>query len=114
MLSESEITITSIGSDFEILARDVDALLSVAASTISQLRTVQTIPAKVKCLVTASNRFIQKRFEATSAILNVVKDEQKLLERLSQFNAGSRRIARETRMLGLLTSIESARLGESG
>src|SRR5579863_8850207 len=116
MLSESEITITSIGSEFQILAREVDALLSVAASALESIDkgSIETIPTKVKRLVTTSDRFIQKRFEATSAILDVVKDEQKLLERLSQLNAGNRRIARETRMLGLLTSIESGRLGESG
>ncbi len=116
MLSESETTVSSIGSEFRVLAREVDALLSVAASALESIDkgSIETIPAKVQRLVTASDRFIQKRFEATSAILDVVKDEQKLLDRLSYLNAGNRRIARETRMLGLLTSIESARLGESG
>jgi methyl-accepting chemotaxis protein len=116
VLSESETTVTSIGNEFQILAREVDALLSLAAAALESIDEggIETIPSKVQCLVKASDQLIQKRFESTSTILDVVKDEQRLLERLSYLNAGNRSIARETRMLGLLTSIEAAHLGRAG
>lgn len=116
MLSESEKTITSIGNEFQQLAREVDVLLSMAGATLDSIEEegVTAIPSKVEGLITASDRFIHQRFETTAAILDVVRNEQKLLVRLSHLNAGNRSIARETRILGLLTSIEAARLGDSG
>ncbi len=116
MLSESDTIIGSIGDDFQRLAQEIDSLLCLAAATLESMDQagVTTIPAKVRDLVSASDQFIHRRFAATSAILTAMNEEEKLLHRFSGLNSGIRSVAQETRMLGLLTGIEAARLGPQG
>jgi hypothetical protein len=108
--------IETAGGEFEELARHIDAILNLAAGVIGCVEDegVNSIPAQVQSLGAEARRFIQERLRATAGILETVTAEAQLLGRLSQLTRGQRLIARETKMLSVLTNIEVARLGHLG
>ncbi|MGD0732612.1 MAG: hypothetical protein ABR956_15225 [Terracidiphilus sp.] len=116
MVHNSEVEMAAVGSDFEDLARQSDTVLNVAAAITGFVEddNVLAVLPKVQSLGEAAKLFIQGRLQATEGILEAVAAEAVLLGRLSQLTRGQKAIARETRNLSVLTSIEVARIGQLG
>jgi hypothetical protein len=116
LLAESEREIGRLGSDFEGLARQTDAILQTARTIVScaESERMASVLPRVHKLGEAARAFIAERLAATAGILETVVAEAAQLERLTQLTAGQKAIVKETEMLRVLTNIEVARLGEVG
>ena len=114
--AECEAAIGALIHEFEGLAARVHQVLRLAGLTAQSIDSVAVpeIPAKVQRLIERTEGFVRDRLEADRAVLDTVRDEQKLVERLLDLNAGNRSVAGEIRMLSVLTAMEVARMGESG
>lgn len=116
LLCDSETEIATVAAEFEELAHLTDAILNLAAGVISGIEdeSVKSILPNVQALGTMATQFIQDKVHEVHRILDTVKTEAALLERLSQLTQGQRSIARETNTLSVLTKIEVARVGQIG
>jgi hypothetical protein len=102
--------------EFEDLAARVQKVLQLADLTARSIDSaaLPTIPAKVENLIKRTEGFVRERLEADAAMLDAARSQEKLVDRLMDLNAGNRSIVQEIRVLSLLTSMEVARLGQSG
>ena len=116
MGAECEAAIGELVREFEDLAVRVGKVLHLAGLTAQSIDAVAVpaIPAKVQQLIERTDGFVRDRLEADSAVLDAVKGQQRLVEKLLDLNTGNGSAALEIRMLSVLTSMEVARLGESG
>ena len=116
LLVQAEAAINAVAAGFKVLASQANSVHEPVAAIVvcvedEQLR---AILGNVEDLGMASRAFVQARLQATGGILETVSAEAQLLEQLSELTRGQRSIARETRILSVLTHIEVARLGDSG
>jgi hypothetical protein len=108
--------VESVAQEFQSLTAPVSEILRLArlAAASIEAEAVSSIPAKVENLIRGVEAFVRDRLDSSSAVLEVVRKEQDLVEKLLRINGGNRSIAQEMRLLRVLTGIEVARLGESG
>lgn len=113
---ECEARMEDLVLEFEALAACVTEIILLSSKTAQSIESgaIPLIPAKTENLVQRTEEFVRDRLEATAAVLEAVRCEQEILEKLEHHNAANRSIAQEIRMLSLLTSMEVARMGESG
>ena len=116
LLRDSETEIATVTAEFQELAHHTDAILHLAAGVIGGIEneSVTSILPNVQVLGAMATQFIQDKVHEVHQILDTVKTEAALLDRLSQLTQGQRSIARETHTLSVLTKIEVARLGQIG
>ena len=120
-LLESALTTTgqdigAVAMHFESLAAQVEGVLKLTSAIVDCVREdwVQSTVPMARMLDSASRRFIAARIESVAAIGDVLTGEAGMIENLLTLTAGQRSIAREGRALGVLASIEVARLGAEG
>lgn len=115
-VNECESTVAALVEEFEALAERVSKLLQFAGMTTQSIEaaSVLEIPGKVQRLTARIRQLVRDRFDADAAVSDAVSDEQKLVNRLLSLSTGNQSISREIRTLSVLTTIEVARLEESG
>jgi hypothetical protein len=108
--------IGSLSRGFTGLAAHTDAILNLAAAIVgcAENENIASVLPKVQNLVAAARTFIADRLQATGGILETATREVKLLGHLSLVTRGQAAVARETKVLSVLTNIEAARLGTVG
>ena len=108
--------IRAIAAQFESLARDVQQVLNLTTEIVEcvQQDWVQSIVPVAQALASSARRFIEERIDSLAAISNVFTGEATMLENLLSLTTEQRSIAREGKTLGVLASIEVARLAEAG
>jgi hypothetical protein len=120
-LLESALTTTgqdigAVATHFENLAAKVEGVLKLTSAIVDCVREdwVQSTVPMARRLDSASRRFIAARIESVVAIGAVFTGEAGMIENLLTLTAEQRSIAREGKALGVLASIEVARLGADG
>jgi hypothetical protein len=108
--------IRAISAQFESLAREVQQVLNLTTEIVEcvQQDWVQSIVPVAQALASSARRFIEERIESLAAISNVFTGEATMLENLLSLTTEQRSIAREGKTLGVLASIEVARLAAAG
>jgi hypothetical protein len=120
-LLESVLTTTgedirAVATQFENLAAKVESVLKLTSTIVDCVREdwMQSIVPMARTLDAAARRFITERVESIAAIGMVFTGEAGMIENLLTLTAEQRSIAREGKTLGVLASIEVARLGVDG
>jgi hypothetical protein len=118
---ESSLTATgedirAVATQFEKLSAEVDGVLDLTSAIVDCVQEdwMQTIVPMARALDEAARRFIAERVKSIAAIGTVFTSEAEMIENLLTLTAEQRSIAREGRTLGVLASIEVARLGADG
>lgn len=108
--------IASVSKEFTSLATQTDAILTLAGAIVgsAENESVVAVLPKTQSLGTAAQRFITGQLQATTGILETVAEEVNLLGQLSLVTRGQAAVARDTKVLSVLTNIEAARLGSVG
>jgi hypothetical protein len=108
--------IGSIATRFERLSTEVQGILELTSAIVDGVRGdwVESIVPTARTLDASARCFLEDRIESLAAISNVFTNEAKMLENLLSLTADQRSIAHEEKALGVLASIEVARLGASG
>lgn len=116
LLVNAEREIDAASREFEGLARETDAVLSLAAGVIGCVEdeSIQSILPQVHAVGREAKQFIHKRLDTTAGILEEVRNETKLLDGLRALTREQRSVAREIQSLSVLTNIEVARLNQMG
>jgi hypothetical protein len=101
---------------FESLAVQVGVMLDLAAGIVTCLESDcgSSIVPMAQRLSMAARQFIAERIESLSTIAGIFTNESGMLERLAGLSRDQESMARESRALGIVASIEVARLGKSG
>lgn len=112
----SETATGAVAARFEDLAAQADRMLTLGADVIAcaQDEKVQAILPRMQPLAVVLQQLIRKRQQAVSEILGTLQAETALLSQLLDVTGRQRAVARETAMLGMLTDIEIAHLGDAG
>lgn len=108
--------IRATATQFENLEAEVQRVLEFTSGIVGCVQedwTRSLVPMARK-LDQAARRFIEKRIESITAISTVFSSEAGILENLSALAKEQCSIAREASSLGMLASIEVARLGAPG
>lgn len=115
-LTASGADIRAVATQFEKLATEVEGVLDLTSAIVACVREdwVRSIVPMARTLDAAARRFSAERVQSIAAIGTVFTGEAGMIENLLTLTAGQRSIAREGRTLGVLASIEVARLGADG
>jgi hypothetical protein len=108
--------IRATATQFEKLEAEVQRVLEFTSGIVRCVQedwTRSLVPMARK-LDQAARRFIEKRIESITAISTVFGSEARILENLSTLAKEQCSIAHEASSLGMLASIEVARLGAPG
>jgi hypothetical protein len=99
--------IGSLSRGFTGLAAHTDTILNLAAAIVgcAENENIASVLPKVQNLVAAARTFIADRLQATGGILETATREVKLLGHLSLVTRGQAAVARETKVLSVLTNI---------
>jgi hypothetical protein len=114
LISHKEICASA--QQFENLATQVGVVLDLTAGIVSCLETDcgGAIVPMVERLSAAAREFITERIQSVSTIADIFTSESVMLERLGGLTRDQKSMASESRALGIVASIEVARLGEAG
>ena len=116
LLVDCERSVVAIATEFEDLADDAREMLALAAGVVGCVanESVMSVLPMVETLGVTARRFIQRRLDSATELMSTVRSEEVLVERLALQTRGQKAIARETRLLCVLTKIEVAHLGQAG
>lgn len=112
----AEEEVNAVAREFQGLAQNANQILNLTAEILRCVEDdrVMGVLSKVQVLGEAARELLHARLQATSGILETVVSQAELFDRLAQLAAGQSSVARETKSLSIVTSIEVARLGDSG
>ena len=112
LAGSSESAIEIVSRAFKELAGQADAILKAAASIVAcvENENLGTVLAKVRGLCSSVKAFLEHRLEAASAIIEMLKEEEKLLRRLNRVRVRQEGVAAHLKGLSVLTNVEVARL----
>ncbi|WP_348263379.1 hypothetical protein P8935_02220 [Telmatobacter sp. DSM 110680] len=108
--------IRTIATQFEALAQHIQSLLDLTSGIVDCVRQdwVQSTVPMARALASSARRFIAERIDSLAVINDASTNETGMLENLFSLSAEQRSIAREGKTLGVLASIEVARLAGTG
>jgi len=114
ILSSEEICASA--RQFEGLAAQVGVVLDLTAGIVSCVESDcgGSIVPMAQRLSVAARQFIAERIQSVSTIADIFTNESGMLERLAGLTREQQSMARESRALGIVASIEVARLGKAG
>jgi uncharacterized phage infection (PIP) family protein YhgE len=112
----SEAEVESVGRAFKSLAGQADTILRQAAAIVGcvEQEGMATVLTSVRSLSLTVREFLGRRVQAASAIVETLRDEEKLLLQLLVLSQSQEAISRHLRALSVLTNVEVARLGKTG
>jgi hypothetical protein len=114
--SECSTIVDNLVREFHALTASLAHILRLGSKTAETIEagTAASIPNDISQLADSVGEFVRNRVETNEDLIEVVRQEQELVQRLLRINSGNRSIAQEIRMLSILTSVEVALIGESG
>lgn len=112
----SDTEIESITRVFKGLASQADTILKQAASIVSCVEkdSTDSLLSKVRTLCEAVQAFLEQRLKAATTILEMLKEEEKLLGQLTRIRCHQEAVASHLKALSVLTNVEVAQLGDLG
>lgn len=112
----SEAGIREVAREFEGLAQHAGVIMQLAtvmAGGVEDEKVQEVLP-KAKALGETTRDLIERRLQTTAEIMKAIADEERLLRRLSQLSRDQKQIARQARVLSVMTRMEAGRLGQRG
>src|SRR5579862_3427195 len=116
LMQSSESDTQLVAQAFKGLAAQADAILKQAAAIVGcvENENVATVLVKVQALCRTVKSFLQQRLEAASAILDMLKEEERLLRQLTRVRHRQEAVAAHLKSLSVLTNVEVAQLRDRG
>lgn len=112
----SESGIREVAREFEGLAQHAGVIMQLAtvmAGCVEDEKVQDVLP-RAKTLGETARDLIRRRLRTTTGIMEAVADEERLLRGLSRLSRDQKQIARQARILCVMTRMEAGRLGQQG